>query len=109
MQATRIVSATLLTLLLIALSATAEIPPGMTQATFVVHCYDVGVSALSGKPGVVSVEPGWSGAREVDRVVFDPQQVSITQLEAWLKEADPYVRTLESSMSAGSSEEGKSR
>ncbi len=109
MQATLIVSATLLSLLLFALSATAEIPPGMTKATFVVHCYDVGVSALSGKPGVVSVEPGWSGAQEVDRVVFDPQQVSITQLETWLKESDTYVRTLETSMSAGSSGEGKYR
>lgn len=63
----------------------------MTEATFVVHCYTVGADAFSGKPGVLSVTPGWSGAREVDRVVFNPQQVSIKRLEHWLKEAGTYV------------------
>ncbi len=91
--------ATLLVTTLVTFNATAEIPPGMAKATFVVHCYDVGVSALIGKPGVVSVEPGWSGAREVDRVIFNPQDVSVTQLENWLKQADTYVSTLETSQS----------
>jgi hypothetical protein len=99
MQTSLIFSACLLTVLLFAFTVTAEIPPGMAKATFVVHCYTVGVDALSGQPGVVSVEPGWSGAREVDRVVFNPQQVSIIQLGNWLKEADTYVSTLEASMS----------
>ena len=94
------ISALLLSLTLAAFNATAEVPPGMAKATFVVHCYDVGVSALSGKPGVVSVKPGWSGSREVDRVVFDPTQVSVMQLENWLKDADTYVSTLETSMSS---------
>jgi hypothetical protein len=98
MQNSFFISATLLLVLLFAFNVTAEIPPGMAKATFVVHCYTVGDNALSGKPGVVSVEPGWSGAREVDRVIFDPQQVSISQLENWLKEADTYVRTLKTSM-----------
>jgi hypothetical protein len=105
MQVTLIVSATILTIILIAFSATAEVPPGMAKTTFVVHCYDVGVSALSGKPGVFSVEPGWSGAREVDRVVFNPQKVSVIQLEKWLKEADTYISTLETSMSTASAKE----
>lgn len=100
-----IVTATLLTLLLFAFNVTAEIPPGMAKATFVVHCYTVGVNALSGKPGVVSVEPGWSGTREVDRVIFNPQQVSVNQLENWLKEADTYVSTLEGSISTGPAKE----
>ena len=95
MQTSLIISATLLTFLLFAFKVTAEVPPGMAKATFVVHCYTVGVNALAGKPGVVSVEPGWSGAREVDRVIFDPKQTSIAQLENWLKEADTYVSTLE--------------
>ena len=100
MQSSLIFSAALLSVLLFAFTVPAEIPPGMAKATFVVHCYTVGVHALSGKPGVLSVAPGWSGAREVDRVVFNPKQVSITQLENWLKEADTYVSTLESSMSS---------
>lgn len=105
MQTSLIISATLLTLVLFAFKVTAEIPPGMAKATFVVHCYTVGVDALSGKPGVLSVEPGWSGAREVDRVVFKPQQVSTTQLESWLKEAGTYVSTLEVSISSQSAME----
>jgi hypothetical protein len=105
MQATLIISATLLTFFLFAFKVTAEIPPGMAKATFVVHCYTVGVNTLAGKPGVLSVEPGWSGAREVDRVIFNPQEVSINQLEDWLKEADTYVSTLETSTSASLAKE----
>ena len=78
-------------------TATAEMPAGMAKATFAVHCYDVGVSALSGKPGVIEVKRGWSGVREVDRVVYDPQLVSLMQLENWLREADTYISTLEHS------------
>ena len=100
MQTSLIISATLMTLVLFAFKATAEIPPGMASATFVVHCYIVGVDALSGKAGVLSVNPGWSGAREVDRVIFNPQQVSVNQLENWLKEAGTYASTLEVSMSS---------
>ena len=99
MQASVTIAALLLTITLITINATAGIPPGMAKAVFVVHCYDVGVSALAGKPGVVTVEPGWSGAREVDRVIFNPQDVSVTQLEHWLRQADTYVRTLEISLS----------
>ena len=79
-------------------SATAGPLPGKAGATFAVHCYDVGASALNGKPGVVSVERGWSGGREVDRVVYDPQAVSLTQLENWLKQSGTYIGTLEQSM-----------
>ena len=99
MQTSLIVSAIMLTLLFLACNATAEAPPGMAKATFAVHCYDVGAHALEGKPGVVSVERGWSGSREVDRVVYNPEEVSITELEDWLKGANTYVDTLDHSMS----------
>lgn len=99
MQAPLVISSVLLTILLFSFNATAELPPGMAKTTFVVHCYTVGVNALEGRPGVVSVEPGWSGAREVDRVIYNPQEVSVSQLENWLKEAGTYVSTLETSMS----------
>lgn len=97
MRAAIFISAILLTGLLVTSNSPAEIPPGMAGATFVVHCYDVGVSTLSGKTGVLSVQRGWSGGREVDRVVYDPQQVSLENLEDWLKDAGTYVRTLEGS------------
>jgi hypothetical protein len=98
MQTSLAVTATLLALLLLAGNAAAEAPRGLAKATFAVHCYDVGVHALEGKPGVVSVEPGWSGSREVDRVVYNPEEVSITQLEDWLKDANTYLGTLDDSM-----------
>jgi hypothetical protein len=98
MQTSLDVTAILLTLLLLACTATAETPPGMASATFVVHCYDVGAHALKGKPGVLTIERGWSGSREVDRVVYNPEEVSIMQLEAWLKASGTYVSTLEQTM-----------
>lgn len=99
MQISIFILGVVLTTLLVAGPAIAETPPGMARATFVVHCYDVGVSALQDKPGVISVQPGWSGLREVDRVVYDPHVVSLTALENWLKEADTYIGTLENSVS----------
>jgi hypothetical protein len=99
MQTSLVVTAILLTLLLHVCTATAEAPPGMANATFVVHCYDVGAHTLEDKPGVLAVERGWSGSREVDRVVYNPEEVSIIQLEAWLKASGTYVRTEEQATS----------
>jgi len=83
-------------LLLLAPLSRAESPPAETaRATFVVHCYDVGADALTGLPGVLAVERGWSGGREVDRVVYDPRQLSEAQLERRLKESGTYVETLQ--------------
>ena len=98
MQTSLVVAAILQTLLLFACTATAEAPPGTAKAIFVVHCYDVGAHALEGKTGILSVERGWSGSREVDRVVYNPKEVSITQIEAWLKASGTYVSTLEQAM-----------
>jgi len=80
---------------LLAGCASAEVPPGAARAVFAVHCYDVGAQALAGRPGVLTVERGWSGLHEVDRVVYDPQQIGVEQLEQWLREAGTYVGTLE--------------
>ncbi|MBW2476621.1 MAG: hypothetical protein JRE63_04770 [Deltaproteobacteria bacterium] len=95
MQTSIFMLVVMMTVLLVARSATAEVPPGMAKATFVVHCNDVGVSALQGKPGVISVQRGWSGVREIDRVVYDPQVVSLIELENWLKETGTYISTME--------------
>jgi hypothetical protein len=93
-----IFSATFLTLLIFATGATAETTPQSAKATFAVHCYDVGASALDGKPGVLNVERGWSGGREINRITYDPRDVSIKQLENWLKAAGTYVSTVEQPM-----------
>ncbi|PLX76493.1 MAG: hypothetical protein C0614_10140 [Desulfuromonas sp.] len=93
--------------LLLIFSARSEAVTKMARATFVVYCYDVGVSALNGKPGVISVQPGWSGAREVNWVIYDPQSVSISKIESWLREAGTYIDTLEANMSTEPGEETK--
>lgn len=99
MQTSIFMLAVLMTILLVVCTATAEMPPGTAKATFVVHCYDVGVNALQGKPGVISAQRGWSGVREIDRVVYDPQVVSLLELENWLKETGTYVSTIEHTIS----------
>ncbi|NVN91732.1 MAG: hypothetical protein HXX11_14180 [Desulfuromonadales bacterium] len=63
------------------------------QATFAVGCFDVGASALQGKPGIIEVQKGWQGGREVNRVSYDSTQVSVNAMEAWLKRAGTYIAT----------------
>lgn len=89
-----LVNLLVLTILLPAGCSSSEVPAGAASATFVVHCYDVGAAALEGRPGVLEVERGWHGLREVDRVLYDPRRVDVSQMEQWLKEADTYVSTI---------------
>lgn len=85
----------LISLLLIASCSYGEVPLGKSKATFVVHCYTVGEHALRGQPGIISVTPGWSGPREVDRVVFDPEKITVEQMEELLRQAGTYRETAE--------------
>ena len=72
-----------------------EAPTGKAKAVFAVHCYTVGEHALKGQPGIIAVEPGWSGPREVDRVIYDPETISVEQMEELLRRAGTYRQTLE--------------
>jgi hypothetical protein len=85
-----------LSLLLLALGSAAgafATEKGGREVTFAVGCYDVGAAALQGQPGVISVEKGWRGGKEVDRVVYDPAQVSVPKMEERLKGAGTYIGT----------------
>jgi len=55
----------------------------------------VGAAALEGQPGVLSVEKGWRGTSEVNRVVYDPDKVTVEQMEGWLRKAGTYIRTVQ--------------
>ena len=81
--------------LMFTLGAYNETLAGEAKATFTVHCYTVGEHALKDQPGVISVEPGWRDFREVDRVVYDPDKISVEQMEDILRKADTYVGTVE--------------
>lgn len=63
------------------------------EVTFRVACFDVGAAALQGRPGVISVQKGWNAGREINRVLFNPQKVSIASMESWLKSVGTYIVT----------------
>jgi len=85
----------MLAVLLLALSSVSGACAGergaLSSVTFTVACFDAGASALQGRPGVLSVQKGWQDGREVNRVVFDPQRVSVPSMEAWLKGAGTFI------------------
>ena len=65
------------------------------KATFYVHWYDVGKSALEGLKGVNHVTSGFHGAREINTVLYNPDLVSIEQMVEALKQAGTYIGTVE--------------
>jgi hypothetical protein len=77
----------------LATGAYAAEPGGKKNVTFAVACFDVGASTLQVQPGVISVQKGWLGGREVNRVTFDPKQVSVEGMEALLRRAGTYLST----------------
>ena len=88
----------LLLLLLLGLLASAS-AGDKKQAVFAVGCYDVGAATLEHRPGVLQVHKGWQQDKwnhfqEINRVEYDPQRVSVEQLESWLKEARTWRATL---------------
>jgi len=54
----------------------------------------VGAAALEGQPGVLAVEKGWRSTTEVNRVVYNPEKVTVEQMEGWLRKAGTYLRTV---------------
>ena len=63
---------------------------GLAEATFYVQWYTVGKAALEGLPGVKKVETGFSGFKEIDRVYYDPEQITIKEMTKALKKAGTY-------------------
>jgi hypothetical protein len=49
---------------------------------------------LGGRPGIVGVEIGWQGSKEINRVRYDPKKVNVEMMEGWLKESGTYKETL---------------
>ena len=40
------------------------------------------------------MERGWRGSSEINRVVYDADQVGPAQIESWLRESGTYIRTV---------------
>ena len=64
------------------------------QAVFAVRWYDVGKAVLAGQPGIISVQNGWLNRNEVNRVVYDPELVSVEIMEHLLMKSGTYVKTM---------------
>jgi len=64
------------------------------KAVFAVHCYDVGKAALEDMDGVISVERGWRGLNEINTVIYDPEKITVEEMEDALKRANTYKETI---------------
>lgn len=67
---------------------------GTATAIFAVGCFDVGASALQGRNGIVSVGKGWLGSSEINKVVYNPDEVNVKRIEDWLRDSGTYRRTI---------------
>lgn len=43
---------------------------------------------------MLGVENGWLESSEINTVQYEPEQVTIEQLESWLKNSGTYIRTV---------------
>lgn len=43
----------------------------------------------------MSVSKGWQDGKEINRVVFDPEIITVRRIEERLKQAGTYVQTLD--------------
>ncbi|MEM6394326.1 MAG: VPGUxxT family thioredoxin-like (seleno)protein, type 2 [Planctomycetota bacterium] len=58
----------------------AEHNPGLQTAAFAMFCFWVGEADLGALPGVISTEAGWYDGKEVTRVLYDPNTISLNIL-----------------------------
>ena len=61
-----------------------------SKATFYVHWYDVGKSALEGLNGISHETKGFKNFKEINTVFYDPKQISIEDMVNALKAAGTY-------------------
>jgi hypothetical protein len=43
----------------------------------------------------LSVERGWRGSSEINRVVYDPEKIDLENIKKLLKKSGTYIRTVE--------------
>ena len=72
----------------------AEENAGVSKAVFYVAWYDVGKAALEGLQGVIKVEKGFHGSREINTVIYDPALITTGEMEKALREAGTYRGTV---------------
>ena len=66
----------------------------VSKVVFYVSWYDVGKAALDGLQGVINVEKGFRGLKEINTVYYDPTITTIKDMEEVLKDAGTYQGTV---------------
>ena len=74
-------------------SLVAEDKQTETKVVFYVYCFDVGHTALKDLKGVHKVLKGIKNSREINTVYFDPEVITVKQMEEALKKAKTYRGT----------------
>jgi copper chaperone CopZ len=67
---------------------------GFSRLVFKVKCYDEGKAALQGLKGIQKVETGFHYVSETDTVYYDPNIITIEEMETALKKAGTYLKTM---------------
>ena len=67
----------------------------ISKAIFYVEWYDVGKAALDGLRGVIRVDKGFHGVKEINTVLYDPALITIKEMEKALKDAGIYEGIVE--------------
>lgn len=67
---------------------------GLSRVIFKVKCYDEGKSALQGLKGIQKIEIGIHYLQETDTVYYNPNVITIEDMERALKKAGTYVETI---------------
>jgi copper chaperone CopZ len=55
----------------------------------------VGKAALEGLDGVKKVSNGWSDFTEINTVYYDPEKITVKEMEKVLKKAGTYKKTIQ--------------
>jgi copper chaperone CopZ len=76
-------------------TASSSQKDGESNVVFLVRWYDVGKEALEGLKGVKKVEKGFHNSKEINTVYYDPNVITIEEMEMALKKAGTYLGTLE--------------
>lgn len=66
----------------------------VSKVVFYVSWYDVGKAALEGLQGVIKVEKGFHGLKEINTVFYDPAIITINEMKKVLKDAGTYQGTV---------------
>jgi hypothetical protein len=67
---------------------------GAAKVVYVVHCYDEGHDSLKGLKGIRKVDKGFRNFREINTVYYDPNAITIEEMEKALKNAGTYRETI---------------